>query len=332
LNQSFSMNIAALPLKNKVILAPMAGVTDLPFRIIIREFGCSLAFTEMVNAVGLVRNMERSVAYLDSAAEDKPLGVQLFGTDPGVIADAARIVTQRGANAVDINMGCPVKKVVKTGAGAALMKDPSKVALIVRTVRAATPLPLTVKIRSGWRRQEINAALVARIAEEHGADAIIVHPRTADQGFSGAADWNVIRQVKESVTIPVIGNGDIWEPGDAVDMAKATGCDAVMVGRGTLGNPWLVADVLAAFEGRESADKPGPEERERVIIKHLDLDTAYHGERFSVRSFRKHLLWYTKGLRGGAHFRQLAGTFREKEMVIRELHTFIKDLADSGVA
>ncbi len=326
------MRIASLALKNKVILAPMAGVTDLPFRIIIREFGCSLAFTEMVNAVGLVRNMERSVAYLDTADEDKPLGVQLFGTDPGVIAEAARIITQRGADTIDINMGCPVKKVVKTGAGAALMKDPAKVALIVRTVRSATPLPLTVKIRSGWRRQEINAALIARIAEQHGADAVIVHPRTADQGFSGAADWNVIKQVKESVTIPVIGNGDIWEPGDALNMADATGCDAVMVGRGTLGNPWLIADVLAVLEGRGSVGMPDLEERERVIIKHLDLDTAYHGERFSVRSFRKHLLWYTKGLRGGSHFRQLAGTFREKEMVIRELHAFIRGLADSGAA
>jgi len=325
------MKMASLSLKNKVILAPMAGVTDLPFRIIVRKFGCSLAFTEMVNAVGLVRNMKKSAAYLDTADEDHPLGVQLFGTDPGVIAEAAQIVTQRGADAVDINMGCPVKKVVKTGAGAALMKDPAKIALIVRTVRAATPLPLTVKIRSGWRRQEINAVLVARIAEEHGADAIIVHPRSADQGFSGTADWNVIRQVKESVAIPVIGNGDIWEPGDAVNMADATGCDAVMVGRGTLGNPWLVADILAAFDGRESAGMPAPEERERVIIAHLDLDTAYHGERFSVRSFRKHLLWYTKGLRGGSHFRQLAGTFREKEMVIRELHTFVKGLADGSV-
>jgi tRNA-dihydrouridine synthase B len=323
-----NMKIANLSLKNRVILAPMAGVTDLPFRIVAREFGCSLAYTEMVNAVGLARNMKKSEGYLDSNAQDKPLGVQLFGTDPDVIADAARMVTQGGADAIDINMGCPVKKVVKTGAGAALLKEPVRIAQIIKAVRAATHVPLTVKIRSGWRRQDINAALVAHIAEENGADAIVVHPRTADQGFSGSADWNVIRQVKESVTIPVIGNGDIWKPEDALHMMEATGCDGVMVGRGTMGNPWLIGGMLAVLEGEEAVGIIGLDERERVILRHLDLDMAYHGEHFSVRSFRKHLLWYTKGLRGGSHFRQLAGTFREKEMVIHELRAFIKGLMD----
>ncbi|MEN6621981.1 MAG: tRNA dihydrouridine synthase DusB, partial [Smithella sp.] len=226
-------------LSGKVFLAPLAGISNLPFRLIARSFGCALAYTEMISANGLIRNTEKTYEYLKTCAEDKPLGMQIFGADPQLMAKAACIAVEHGADLIDINMGCPVKKVVKTGAGATLMKDPNLVARIVAAVKKAIPVPVTVKIRSGWNRSSINAVEIARIAEDSGANAVTVHARTADQGYSGTADWQVIASVKEALRIPVIGNGDIWHPQDAVRMIEQTSCDIVMVGRGALGNPWI---------------------------------------------------------------------------------------------
>lgn len=323
------MNIGGLSLKNSVFLAPMAGITNLPFRIIVRRFGCGLAFTEMISANGLVRGMEKTRRYLDSSDEDRPLGVQIFGQDPAVLAEAARMVTESGgADLLDINMGCPVKKVVRAGAGAALMKNPGQVDLIMKAVRKATPLPLTVKLRSGWSRRDINALILARIAEDDGADAVIIHPRTVDQGFGGEADWDVIASLKKHLKIPLVGSGDIRSPDDALRMLDTTGCDAVMVGRASLGNPWIFWGIISRLKN-EGYPLPTLMEREALIRDHLKMEAAYTGECRGSRNFRKHLLWYTKGLRNGARFRQMVGAFSEQEPMLKELHRFFQSLAEN---
>ena len=307
----------------------MAGITNLPFRVIIRRFGCGLAFTEMVSANGLARGMEKTCRYLDSSDEDRPLGVQIFGQDPAVLAEAARMVTESGgADLLDINMGCPVKKVVRAGAGAALMRSPGQVELIVKAVRKATSLPLTVKIRSGWNRRDINALLLARIAEDSGADAVIIHPRTVDQGFGGEADWNVIASLKKNLKIPIVGSGDIRSPDDALRMLDTTGCDAVMVGRASLGNPWIFGGIISRLNGGTFLS-PTLMEREALIREHLKMETVYTGECRGSRNFRKHLLWYTKGLRNGARFRRIAGAFSEQEPMLKKLHLFFQSLAEN---
>jgi len=309
-----------------MILAPLAGISDLPFRVIARGLGCDLAFTEMISANGLVRSNERSRFYLQSSDEDKPLGVQIFGSDPLILADAARIVTEQGADLIDVNMGCPVKKVIKNGAGAALLRDPGLVSRILGAVRKATPRPLTVKIRSGWNLQEINAVQIARIAEQQGVDAVTVHARTAVQGFSGAADWKVIETVRNSVGIPVIGNGDVKSGSDAWQMIQRTGCDGVMVGRGALGNPWIFRDGVAPRPTSESHPAPSLAERKAMIQRHLHKEADLLGDKEAVMRFRKHLLWYTKGLRGGAAFRAKAAVIGGGDLLLREIEAFFAQL------
>ena len=250
------MKIGTLSLKNNLVLAPMAGVTDLAFRLITRPFGAGLCFTEMVSSNGLVRKTARTYRYLDSSPDDRPLGVQIFGADPDILAEAAAFVTKEGASLIDINAGCPVKKVLKTGAGAALMRDPVRFIGIVTKVRSATHLPLTVKIRAGWGPGEINAVAIARSAQDCGADAVTVHPRTVKQGFGGTADWELIGRVKEMVDIPVIGSGDIRRGEDARRMQAQTGCDGIMVGRGALGNPWIFRDIQGVLSDGMSPPPP----------------------------------------------------------------------------
>lgn len=317
------MNLGRLRLKNAICLAPMAGITDLPFRTLMREFGCGLAFTEMVSAAGLVRGMGKTCRYLDSSPGDRPLGVQLFGSDPETLAEATRMTVERGADLVDLNMGCPVKKVVKTGSGAALMRDPQRVAAILRAMRKATDLPFTLKIRAGWRPGEINALTIGRIAEQAGVDAIILHPRTVDQGFGGKADWRLIAALKEQLHIPVIGSGDVRLPEDAVRMFGETGCDGVMVGRGVLGNPWLIRNILCRLSGSDVL-MPSLAERADIIRRHLAMAVDYDGEKVGTRDFRKHLLWYTKGLRGGAQFRAAAGKITDLASVGKVLQDYFQ--------
>lgn len=316
------LKIGSLALGSTVWMAPMAGVTNLPFRLIARSCGCRMAFTEMVSANGLIRATRKTLHYLDSADEDRPLGVQIFGSDPQVMARAARIVTDAGADLLDVNMGCPVKKVVKTGSGAALMKDPARVAAVLAAVRKATPLPLTVKIRAGWNSRSVNVIEIAKIAESCGVDGITVHPRTAVQGYGGSADWTLIGGVREAVAVPVIGNGDIRRPSDALKMMRRTGCHAVMVGRACLGNPWIFDRIAAYRENGEDPALPDPEEKMRVIVRHLELEIAAMGEQAGIRSFRKHALWYTKGERGGAQIRNAAGRLADKRELLELLRSF----------
>jgi tRNA-dihydrouridine synthase B len=323
------MNIGRLRLQNAICLAPMAGITDLPFRTIVREFGCGLAFTEMVSASGLVRGMGKTCRYLDSSPADRPLGVQLFGSDPETLAEAARIAVARGADLVDMNMGCPVKKVVKTGSGAALMRDPERVAAILQAMRKATDLPFTLKIRAGWRNREVNALAIGHIAQECGVDAITLHPRTVDQGFSGEADWRLIAALKEQLRIPVIGSGDIRSPEDAARMFQETGCNGVMVGRGALGNPWFMRNILNHLSGGV-VSAPTLADRMEIIRRHLEKAVDYYGEKVGTRDFRKHLLWYTKGLRGGAQFRQAAGQITDRVSAWKALQQYFQVLGETA--
>jgi len=316
------IRIGNLSLKNNVILAPMAGITNLPFRVLVREFGCSLAFTEMISANGLVRGTGKSHRFLLSNQKDKPLGVQIFGSDPAILSEAARIAADYGADLLDINMGCPVKKVVKTGAGAALLQDPDRARLILQSVRRSTTLPLSVKIRSGWRHNEVRALEIASIAEGCGVDGVIIHPRTADQGFSGVADWSVIEAVKKKIRVPVIGSGDIRKPVDALRMQVSTGCDGVMIGRGALGNPWIIESIISCIEGKDGFMPLLPSERLRIMKYHMDMEVDYWGESLGIRNFRKHLLWYTKGLRGGSLVREKVGKIHNKEVILDVMHSF----------
>ena len=296
------MKLRSLNLANPVFLAPMAGITDLPYRIIMKRFGAALVYSEMVSAKGLIYAGSRTRELLRSSPEESPLAIQLFGSEPDNLAEAAKLI-QGDGELIDINLGCPVNKVVKSGAGSALMKDPQRVKSIVRAVRAATDLPLTIKIRSGWDQQSVNFLEIGRIAEGEGIDAITLHPRTRNQGFSGHAEWDHIRQLKDALTIPVIGSGDIFEAQDAVRMVKTTGCDAVMIGRGSYGNPWLIKDVICLLDDKAPLCPASSQERKRVALQHLSLQVELAGEKKALYEMRKHLCWYVRGLKGAASFR-----------------------------
>jgi tRNA-dihydrouridine synthase B len=320
------MDIIKTAAKNGAFLAPLAGISNLPFRLIARAQGCALAYTEMISSNGLVRKTAKTYEYLKTCADDRPLGAQIFGADPQVMAEAACSVAQSGVDLIDINMGCPVKKVIKTGAGAVLMRNPDLVARLVDAVKKAVSIPVTVKIRSGWNRGSINAVEIARIAEACGADAITVHARTADQGYSGHADWKIIAEVKKAMKIPVIGNGDIRQPQDAVRMLAETSCDAVMVGRGALGNPWIFKGIFQALNGQEIDYLPGLNQRLQMIENHWKMETEFLGVRLAGKSFRKQILWYTKGLDNSHKFRELAGKLKDDEDILDELNEYFRSL------
>ncbi len=280
------MKIGKLNIKNPIILAPMAGLSDHPFRTICYDMGCELAYSEMISSEGLVRKDKKTLRYLYKEKYlNKLISFQIFGSKPDIMAESADILVSKGADIVDINMGCPVKKVVRNNAGSALLGDIPLIKKIVSSVRKRINIPLTVKIRSGWLNN-VNAVEVGQALEDCGVNAIIVHPRTQKQGFSGKADWNIIKEVKKKVSIPVIGNGDIKSINDYKNMTKQTNCDAIMVGRGAIGNPWI-------FSHNNS---PSHNELESVIIRHYNLAKNFYGEKYCIKLMRKYISQYTKGL------------------------------------
>jgi nifR3 family TIM-barrel protein len=312
--------LGPLVLKNQLFLAPMAGITNLPMRIISREGGASFAFTEMVSVNGLTREGRKSFELLQSSADDRPIGMQLFGDDPEMLGEAARLVEEYG-ELIDINMGCPVRKVVGTGAGSALMKDPVKVGRIVKSVRKATKLPLTIKIRTGWVCGDDTFMEVGRIAQEEGCDAVTLHPRSRAQMFEGKADWSRIGELKSALQIPVIGSGDLFSAADAVGMLAQTGCDAVMVARGAMGNPWIFREALSLLSGEEPVP-PTVKERLAVARRHLELFTDFAGGRVALMEMRKHLSWYSKGLPGAAQFRAAVNRIERTDELVGAMEEF----------
>lgn len=320
------LRIGSLQLAHNLLLAPLAGITNLPFRLLCRREGACLAFTEMVSVNGMVREGEKTRSLLASCADDRPLGVQLFGEDPQTLARAAEMVG-RQADLLDINMGCPVRKVVATGAGSALLKDTARVAAIIRAVRRATSLPLTVKIRTGWQCGEETFLEVGRIAEAEGCDAITLHPRSRSQMFSGQADWNRLAQLKQALSIPVIGSGDLFTAEDCRRMLSETGCDGLMVARGALGNPWIFRQTIRLLQGEEPGGISGAE-RAEVAERHLALYIAEQGEAVALREMKKHLGWYIHGIAGAATLRRQVNGARS----IDELRMVIGQMAQTEVA
>jgi len=296
------LSIGSVTLENGVILAPLAGITNLPFRQIAKRSGCGLVYSEMISAAGLVHRAQKTMRMLASQPEEKPLAVQIFGADPPIMAEAAKIVENSGADIIDINFGCSVKKIIKTGSGAALMRDPKRAEKLLKSIRSAVKIPVSIKIRTGWDQSGGQALILSEIAEACGVDAIAVHPRTASQGFSGKADWSIIARVKKEVKIPVIGNGDIFGPKDALKMISETECDGVMIGRAAIGNPWIIFQVLA---GIANVDFPPVSFRERfeVMVQYLDASVEYCGEENACYMLRSRLGWFSKGLPHSSQFR-----------------------------
>ncbi len=317
------MKIGNVELKNNIFLAPMAGVTDMPFRILCKEQECGLVYTEMVSAKGMHYDDDKSNKLTLMHEIEKPGAVQIFGSDPIIMAEVAEKLNASDAAIIDINMGCPAPKITKNGEGSALMKNPQLIAEIIRAVAAASQKPVTVKIRKGWDDSLINAVEIARIAEENGASAVAVHGRTREQYYSGKADWDIIRQVKEAVSIPVIGNGDVTGPKEARKLLEETKCDAIMVGRGAQGNPWIFKKIVRFLEDGTIVPDPSPEEKIDTIIRHMNMLIDLKGERTGILEMRSHIAWYIKGMRDAAYTKQKIFQMTDKEEIISLLKSFL---------
>lgn len=320
------LKIGKIPLTSPVIPAPMAGVTDLPFRRILKSFGAGLVCGEMVSDKALVYGNRRTMDLLRVTPDERPVSIQLFGSDPEVMARAVEILKEFPVDIFDLNMGCPVPKVVNNNEGSALLKDLPRAGEIVRAVVSVADRPVTVKMRAGWERGKEVAPDLAGICERAGAAAVAVHGRFREDFYSGRADWSVIRRVKEAVSIPVIGNGDIFKAEDAVKMKEETGCDGVMIGRGVLGNPWLIRETVAALNGDPLPPAPGLKERFALIRLHFRRAVEYKGEDRGVKEMRKHLGWYLKGLPGSARTREKINEAASEEEVLQILDDYAAKL------
>jgi tRNA-dihydrouridine synthase B len=314
-SRSATMQIGPYTFQGRFFLAPLAGVSDRPFRAICRAMGASFAYTEMVSAHGLLHGTLQTESYLDRDPEEEPFAVQIFAAEPDALARGAEVAVRAGAGIIDVNMACPVKKVCGTGAGAALGRDPRRVEEAVRAIRGAVPVPVTVKIRAGWDDAEVNCVDVARAAEAGGASAVALHGRTRAQMYSGKARWELVRAVKRAIGIPVLGSGDVWTADDALRMREETGCDAVLVARGACGNPWIFRELRAAERGELRPAPPTRDEWVATVLHHVELQIEHRSrqrageapeesEHHAIRELRKHLLWYTRGRRGGVYFRR----------------------------
>lgn len=309
------IKIGKVELENQVILAPMAGVTDLPFRLLCKEQGAGLLSMEMVSAKAISFHNKNTESLMEIDKREHPIALQLFGSDPDLISEVAKSIEDRPFDILDINMGCPVPKVVNNGEGSALMKNPRRIGEIVEKTVRAIKKPVTVKIRKGFQESCINAVEVAKIAQESGASAIAVHGRTREQYYHGTADWDIIRQVKQAVKIPVIGNGDVVSPETAKAMLEQTGCDAVMVGRAAKGNPWIFRQIVHYLETGEKLEKPEIEEVKQMMLRHARMQISYKGGFTGIREMRKHIAWYTAGYPNSAKLRnQINQVERIEEM------------------
>ncbi|MHB0884434.1 MAG: tRNA dihydrouridine synthase DusB [Bacillota bacterium] len=320
------VRIGTMTAPNPVFAAPMAGVTDLPFRVLAREQGCGLVYTEMLSDKALLFGNRRTERMVTITPEEHPIAVQLLGSEPGPMAEAARVVVEAGADIVDINLGCPAPKVVRNGEGSALGRDPRAAAMVVGAVVRAVDRPVTAKIRKGWSDEEVKAVELASRLEDAGAAAIAVHGRVRTQFYSGRADWETIGQVKAAVRVPVIGNGDVVDGPSAAAMIDQTGCDAVMIGRAALGNPWVFAQVLEFLRAGRPKPPPSPEERVAMAIRHLRAIVEHKGPLIGLLEMRKHAAWYIHGLHGAARVRSRLMTAGSPEAMEETLRSFLDDL------
>ena len=313
------LRIGSLKLDNPFLLAPLAGITDAPMRRLCHRQGAALTYTEMVSCKGMWYGDRNTGKLLYTYRDEQPVGYQIFGHEPEVMAYAAREISSLPGKLIDINFGCPVPKIVKNGEGSALLKNPDLIYDIVAAVVKNTDKPVTAKIRTGWDKDSINVVEVAHAISAAGASAIAVHARTREQYYSGKADWSMIAAVKRAVDIPVIGNGDVTDGKAAISMMDETGCDLVMIGRGALGNPWIFREALAAWRGEEIPLQPSKDEKKAMMISHLEDLTELKGEYAAVREMRKHVGWYLKGVPGAAAFRGMVNNITDSNELIKAI-------------
>ncbi len=320
------MLIGNVEIRTNVFLAPMAGITDKVFRMLCREQGCGMAYTEMVSAKGLFYGSEKTEDLLETYPDEHPVGAQIFGSDPDIMARMAERVSGLDVDIIDINMGCPTPKIVNNGDGSALLKNPKLAGEIIRRVVKASSKPVTVKIRKGWDGSSVNAVEIALIAQEAGAAAVTVHGRTREQFYSGEADWDIIGEVKARLSIPVIGNGDVFSAEAAAELIRQTGCDGVMIGRGALGNPWIFRDVVSYLQKGIVGFPPSPSKKISMALRHLRMLCDYKGERVAVNEMRKHIAWYLKGLRDSGRIKAIINKALSEAEIRSVLQAYLNEL------